>query len=86
MPGPPGSGSSNVAARAVPDPVLVTPMVKPMLSVVETDGSSAVLVISKAGPNTTVVSVALTGPSFVAEAVAVFSYVPALAAVVPLRT
>jgi hypothetical protein len=81
---PPGSGSSSVTDRATPGPEFPTTTVNPMLSPALTVASSAALLIVRCGARTTIVAESCTDPVFEADAVAVFGYVPALAAVVAL--
>ncbi len=54
MPLPVGSGSDNVADRAIPAPVLPTEIVKPMLLPTLTVAASAVLTIVRFGQFTTI--------------------------------
>ena len=76
MPVPAGSGSFNVAAIAVPAPLLLTAMVYPIETPAETVAASAVLVKLSMGGTMFVTSLAvefieLTAPSLDTEAVLV---------------
>jgi hypothetical protein len=86
IPGPVGSGSEIVTARAVPEPLFVTVIVKPRLPPTSTVGASAVFVIVKFGQFTVIDADARTEPSLAAVAVAVFGYVPQPAFVLALVT
>src|SRR5262245_32144262 len=87
-PSPAGSGSERVTDRAMPvslASLFETVTVKPIGFPASTGVASAVLVIASSGARTTIVADASTSGWLAADAVAVFGYVPALAAVVLLR-
>src|SRR6059036_498940 len=79
-----GSGSLTVTAVAVPGPLLDTVMVKPTGLPAVTGVASAVLVIARPGPLTTMVAKACTEPPLVDDAVAVLGSEPLVSAVVGL--
>ena len=83
-PEPVGSGSFSMTERRARAAALPTVIVKPIVEPASTGGASAVLVIVRLGASTTIVADACTEPVLVADAVAVFGYVPALATVVAL--
>src|SRR5438034_875989 len=82
-PVPVGSGSLRSTPFAVPVPVLLSQIVKPMSSPALTVAASAFLTIVGSGQRTVVVALALTSAWFVAVAVAVFGYSLHEANVVP---
>src|SRR5437899_2371868 len=73
-----GSGSLTVTAAAVPGPPLATVTVKPTEVPALTGVASAVLVMARLGPLTTMVAKSWTNPPLVDDAVAVFSSEPAV--------
>src|SRR5437867_2686946 len=79
-----GSGSLTVTAVAVPGPLLDTVMVKPTGLPAVTGVASAVLVIARPGPLTTMVAKACTEAPLVDEAVAVLGSEPLVSGVVGL--
>src|SRR5438093_196312 len=79
-----GSGSVTVHAEAVPGPQLDTVVVKPIGLPAVTGVASAVLVIARRGPLTTMVAKACTEPPLVDDAVAVLGSEPLVSAVVGL--
>src|SRR5262249_21029370 len=84
---PAGSGSVNTTFTAVPlfsSSAVAPVMVKPIGSPASTVASSAVFVIDRLGASTTIVALSCTSSLFVADAVAVFGYEPALSFVVSL--
>src|SRR5262245_23639808 len=83
-PEPVGSGSFSETLVAVPGPLLLTVITKPIWLPASTGSASATLVMLKLGQRTVTVSDAVTVPSFVSEADAVFGYALQLAAVVGL--
>jgi hypothetical protein len=84
MPVPVGSGSDNVTPVAVPTPLFLTVIVKPIWSPALTVALSAVLVISRPGQFTVVEADACTCGLLAALALAVFGYVAQLANTVGL--
>src|SRR5215208_6398434 len=81
-PGVAGSGSDSVTSCAVPGPLFLTVIVKPMSSPASTVPSSAIFVIAMSGHCTVTVSSAETSSSLSASAVATFLISPHDAAVV----
>src|SRR5438477_442598 len=79
-----GSGSFTVTAVAVPGPPLPTVTVKPTVVPAVTGVASAVLVIARRGPLTTMVAKECTKPPLVDDAVAVLGSEPEVAPVVGL--
>ena len=82
IPGPEGSGSDKVTLVAVPVPLLVTRIVKPIGSPAETVVASAVLLMARFGHLTWMEAEALALPSLVVVTSAVLLTVPQLALVV----
>src|SRR5947209_314699 len=76
---PVGSGSLSATLVAVPGPVLLTVMPKPIGEPALTDALSAVLVMCRLGHTTVVEAEAWTCAWFVACAEAVFGYAAQLA-------
>src|SRR5438067_2108658 len=79
-----GSGSLTVTPVAVPGPPFPTVTVKPIDVPEPTGVASAVLVIARLGPLTTMVAKSWTDPPLVDEAVAVLGSEPDVAPVVRL--
>src|SRR5438477_9549 len=76
MPVPVGSGSLRSTPFRVPAPVLLSQIVKPMLSPALTLAASAFFTIVRSGQRTVVLALALTLAWLVALAVATFGYSP----------
>ena len=82
IPVPVGSASETDTDLAVPTPLLLTVIVKPIELPASTVAASAVLVMSRSGQFTTTCAVACAEPSFVVVTLAVFEIVAQLAKVV----